>query len=212
MQTLPIGVLGGTFDPIHLGHIHLATTALKLCNLQKILLIPCHQSPIRNQPIASAEDRLHMVKLAINDPIHLFADEREIKRPGLSYTIETLKSLRQEYPNIALALIMGSDAFNKFDEWHEWQKILDIVHLIIVNRPGSWQIINPNALELLKKHQITDIQQLQKQIAGLIYLTDIKPLPITATQVRALIKEHKSASHLVAPDVWQYIYKKQLYT
>jgi nicotinate-nucleotide adenylyltransferase len=211
MQTLPIGILSGTFDPIHLGHIHLANTIQKLCQLQKILLIPCSQSPLRNQPIASAEDRLSMVKLAINDPAHLFADDREIKRGGLSYTIETLKSLRQENPDTPLALIMAIDVFNRFDEWHDWQNILQLVHLIIANRPGSWQITNPKAMELLRKHQITDPQQLQKQIAGLIYLTDINPLPIAATQIRALIKEHKSASHLVAPGVWQYICKKQLY-
>ena len=211
MQTLPIGLLSGTFDPIHLGHIHLANTVQKLCQLQKILLIPCTQSPLRDQPIASAEDRLSMIKLAINDPTHLFADDREIKRKGLSYTIETLKSLRQENPNTPLALIMAIDVFNRFDEWHDWQNILQLVHLIIANRPGSWQITNPEAMELLRKHQTSDPQQLQKQIAGSIYLADINPLPIAATQIRTLIKENKSASHLVAPDIWQYICKKQLY-
>jgi len=212
MQTLPIGILGGTFDPIHLGHIHLAATIKKLCHLQKILLIPCFQSPLRNLPIASAEDRLNMVKLAINDHTHFFVDDREIKHAGLSYAIETIKSLRLEYADTPLALIMSIDAFNRFNEWHEWQSILDVTHLIIANRPGSWQITNPKMMELLHKHQITDTEQLQKQIAGLIYLADIAPLPIAATQIRALIKEHKNASHLVAPGVWQYICKKQLYT
>lgn len=211
MQKLPIGILSGTFDPIHIGHIHLATTIQKLCHLQKILLIPCSQSPLRNRPIASAKDRLNMTKLAISGINHFFVDDREIKRAGLSYTIETLKSLRQEYINTPLALIMATDVFNRFNEWHEWQNILNFVHLLIANRPGSWQITNKSALELLHKYQTIDIQQLQKQLSGLIYLADVKPLPIAATQIRALIKEHKNASHLVTPDVWQYICKKQLY-
>ncbi|CAL7962537.1 putative nicotinate-nucleotide adenylyltransferase [Gammaproteobacteria bacterium] len=212
MQTLPIGIFGGTFDPIHLGHTHLANTMQKLCYLQKILLIPCFQSPLRNPPIASAKDRLNMVKLAINDPTHFFADDREIKHADLSYTIETIRSLRLEYADTPLALIMSIDAFNRFDEWHEWQSILEATHLLIANRPGSWQITNPKMMELLHKHQIIDTEQLQKQTAGLIYLANINPLPITATQIRALIKKHKSANHLVAPGVWQYICKKQLYT
>lgn len=212
MQTLPIGILGGTFDPVHLGHIHLAITIKKLCHLQKILLIPCFQSPLRSPPIASTEDRLNMVKLATGDHTQFFADDREIKHANLSYTIETIRSLRLEHADTPLALIMSIDNFNQFDKWHEWQSILEVTHLLIANRPGSWQITNPNVMKLLHKHQITRAEQLQKQIAGLIYLTDIAPLPIAATQIRVLIKEHKDASHLVAPSVWQYICKKQLYT
>lgn len=211
MQTLPIGILGGTFDPIHLGHIHLATIMQELCHLQKILFIPCFQSPLRSSPIANPEDRLNMVKLALDNSKHFFADDREIKATSTSYTIKTLKSLRKENHNTPLALIMGIDAFNRFDEWHEWQNILEFTHLLIANRPGS-QLTNEKAVKLTHKHQIIDIEQLQKQTAGLIYLADINPLPIAATQIRSLIKEHKDASHLVAPSVWQYIRKKHLYT
>ena len=211
MQTLPIGILGGTFDPIHLGHTHLASVMQKLCHLQKILLIPCSQSPLRNQPVASAEDRFNMVKLAITDPVHFFADDHETKRTGLSYTIETLRSLRQENSTTPLALIMAIDAFDKLDEWHEWQSILEVAHLLIANRTGA-QLTNPKVMALLNKYQITDTEQLQKQTAGLIYLADINPLPISATQIRTLIKKNKDASYLVAPGVWQYICKKHLYT
>lgn len=213
MQMLsPIGIFSGTFDPIHLGHTHLASTIQQLCSLQRILFIPCLQSPLRNQPIASAQDRFEMVKLATNSINHFFADDREIKRAGLSYTIETLKSLRKEHINTPLVLIMGNDVFNRFDEWHNWQNILDFVHLLITNRQNPWKITNKNALELLYKYQTTDIQQLQKQIAGLIYSIDIEPLPIAATKVRDLLREHKNIEHLVDHRVREYIYKKQLYT
>jgi nicotinate-nucleotide adenylyltransferase len=211
MHPSPIGILGGTFDPIHLGHIHLAKKMLQLCNLQKILLIPCQQSPMRDPPTASATDRFNMVKLAIAGQSNLFADDHEIKRPGVSYTIETLKFLRQENKNTPLALIMAIDAFNKFDEWHEWQRILEFVHLLVANRPDFQKITNPKIIELLNKQQVTDTQQLQKKMAGLIYLADINPLPISAKKIRALIKKQKDASHLVTPKVWQYICEKHLY-
>lgn len=211
MQTQPIGILSGTFDPIHLGHTHLANKMLQLCNLQKILLIPCSQSPLRTQPIAPPTDRLNMVKLAIANQTQLSIDAREINQDGISYTIETLKSLRQKNKTTPLALIMGTDVFNRFIEWHEWQKILELVHLLIAHRPGSWQITNPKAIELLRQWQITTPQELQKKIAGLIYLTNINPLPIAATKIRTLLKNRKDASSLVAPAIWQYLCKKQLY-
>jgi nicotinate-nucleotide adenylyltransferase len=211
MQIPPIGILSGTFDPIHLGHIHLATEIQKICCLQKTLLIPCFNSPIKDKPFASTKDRLIMAKLAVKNINNFQVDDREIKRSGLSFTIETLKSLRAEYINTPLALIMGTDVFNKFDEWHEWKHILDLTHLLIANRPNSWNISNLNSLKLLKKHQTNNIQQLQKQNAGLIYLTDIKPLPISATEIRTLLKNKKRTEHLLPADIYKYIYKKKLY-
>lgn len=210
MQNNPIGILSGTFDPIHLGHMHLATMMLQTCNLKKIIFIPCAQSPLRKPPIASSIDRFNMVKLAIAQQNNFVADDREIKQGGISYTIKTLESLRQEYQT-PLALILGSDVFNRFLAWYAWQKILATVHLLVAKRPGTWEITNQDALKLLHQHQTVNIQQLQNKISGLIYVTDINPLPIAATKVRTLINTQQDASSLVAPAVWQYICNKQLY-
>jgi nicotinate-nucleotide adenylyltransferase len=212
MQTQPIGILGGTFDPIHLGHTHLASKMLQICHLKKILLIPCSQSPLRKQPIVSSKDRLNMVSLAIDCLDHFEVDDREIKRGGISYTIETLEALRQENPETPLAFIIAIDAFNRFDEWHEWQRILECAHLLIANRPGFGQLTNHQVLNLLHQHQTNDPLLLQKQTSGLIYLANIEPLPIMATTIRALLKEQKDASKLVAQKVWQYIGINHLYT
>ena len=211
MNKLPIGILGGTFDPIHLGHIHLATTIYKSCNLQKIILIPCYQSSLRTKPIASAEDRFNMAQLATKNLPYLDVDNYEIKHPTISYTTNTLEYLRQKNPSTPLALIIGIDAFNRFDEWHEWQKILELAHLIIANRPNNLQTTNEKIVKLLTERQVFAPEQLQNNPFGLIYCVDINPLPIAATEIRTLIKQQKDASLLVNPEVWQYINDNKLY-
>lgn len=211
MQNLPIGILGGTFDPIHLGHTHLAKKILTLIPLQSILLIPCNQSPLKNQPVASADNRLNMVKIAIKNNPKFLAQNCEIERGGLSYTVDTLRTLKQIYPDNSLIFIIGIDAFNKFNEWEDRYEILKLAHLIVVNRPGFLPTTNLKVIELLEKYQTKDASSLQKQNAGLIYLVDIEPLPISATQIRDLIKNNQSASNLVAKEVWKYICKNKLY-
>ncbi len=212
MLTSPIGIFGGTFDPIHLGHIHLVKVIYETCHLQKILLVPCYQSPFKNTPTTAAHDRLNMIKLAIKSLPFLEIDDYEVKRPVISYTIQTLEYLRQKNSSTPLAFIIGTDAFNRFDEWQRWQEILEFTHLIVVNHPKVTTISNKNALALVANRQTLQPEELQKKIAGLIYVADIKPLPVSATEIRNLIKERQDTSNLVTPEVWQYINKHKLYT
>ena len=149
-----IGIFGGTFDPIHLGHIHFANTIYKLCDLQKILLVPCNKSPLRTQPIASAQDRFNMLKLACQNFPHMSVEDYEILRPETSYTVNTLKHLKQKYSSSPLALIMGIDAFNSFDKWHKWEEILELSHLIIADRPGFKQDTSEKITKILEEKQI----------------------------------------------------------
>jgi nicotinate-nucleotide adenylyltransferase len=211
MTTLPIGIFGGTFDPIHLGHIHLAKTIYRLCGLQKIILIPCHQSPFKVISKASAKDRFNMTWLAIKNLRFLEVDNYEIAHPSVSYTIQTLEHLHQKNRTTPLALIIGIDSFNRFDEWHQWPKILDFAHLLITNRKKTEKVTNKVAMNLLAKRQTFDHKELQKKMSGLIYLADINPLSISATEIRNLIKTQKDASQLVTPEVWQYINNHKLY-
>ncbi|OGT06369.1 MAG: nicotinate (nicotinamide) nucleotide adenylyltransferase [Gammaproteobacteria bacterium GWF2_41_13] len=155
-QTQPIGILGGTFDPIHQGHLQIALIALQQLHLQKIHFIPCFQPPHRNQPIASPNDRLAMVKLAIGNNTAFNADDREIKRGNISYTIDTLKSLRQDYPDTPLCLIIGTDAFQELQQWHHWKELIDYAHLVVMYR----QTDQPQQSNALIENKFSGLEQI----------------------------------------------------
>lgn len=131
-----IGVLGGTFDPVHNAHLHIALDAVKQCDLEKCLLLPNNIPPHRAQPTASNAQRLAMLTAAIEGYDQLAINTCELERDGASYMIDTLKHLKQQYPQYDLALIIGADSFITFDQWHLWQDILHTAQLIVFNRPG----------------------------------------------------------------------------
>lgn len=206
-----IGILGGTFDPIHLGHLHLAKTILQQTYLQQIKLIPCYQSPHRDQPNVRAKDRLEMLKLAIADNPFLIAEGCELKKPRVSYTVDTLKLLLKKLPEgFSLCLIMGADAFAQFTLWHKWQEILKLSNIIVATRPGvdtSCKKLPPNFPATIVTHPI----KLHKKAAGLIWFTDIKPLDISATTIRHFIKTGKDVSAFLPEPVLNYIEEHKLY-
>jgi len=214
----PIGILGGTFDPIHLGHLHLANEVCKQAKLKKIILIPCAQSPTRSQPIANSKDRLIMLEKAIINLPNLIINDLEIQHGGSSYTIDTLKALSSsaDYINKSFCLIMGSDAFANFmTTWYQWEKILDLAHLIVADREKITPILdNDTELNNLVKHrQIFSPEQLNTQKSGNIMLLNIQPLPISSTLIRSLLKDKKydEAKKLLPKPVFQYILENNLY-
>jgi len=121
----PIGILGGTFDPVHNGHIQLAQAILKKLPLEKILFIPCYQPVHRGKPIATPQQRLNMLRLVTDTEPKFAISEAEINRQGPSYMIDTLAELKKLYPYNPLCLTLGMDAFAKLDTWHQWQQLLD---------------------------------------------------------------------------------------
>lgn len=190
------GVFGGTFDPIHNGHLAIARQAQEKCQLSHVIFIPCHIPALRGQPQSSSKDRLKMVELAIQDKMNFIADDREIKRDGTSYMIDTLTSLQQQTPHEKFALIIGYDAWQHFPKWHHYQLILEQFELIIIHRPGY-------SLEhqaLLKKHQHT------------IRIMPQPAFEISATNIRQLIKKQAhNITQQLPPAVWDYIQQQKLY-
>lgn len=189
-----IGILGGTFDPIHNAHMNIAELALQHCQLEHIYFVPCQLPVHRPAAQASAIDRLNMVKLAVETETKFSADDREITRQTPSYMIETLNSFKTEFPDEAIALILGFDAWKHFKSWHEWQTILEHYHLIIVKRPG-YRLAHQDLIKQNNAHIIEEADE-----------------PVSATQLRTTLKTSPLEAEKSLPKaVFDYIVRQALY-
>ena len=207
----PIGLLGGTFDPIHIGHLRPAIEARDAIGLAEIRLIPNHIPPHRANPFCSSEQRLAMVKLAAAENAGFLVDERELKRDKPSWTIDTLIELRHELPDTPLCFLMGMDSLLGLAGWHRWQELLDHAHLVVSVRPG-WRPDYPGEVaELLARHHTTDATALHQRLAGHIWLADNQPIELSATRLRALLAAGEDPRYLLPPSVADYIRQQGLY-
>ncbi|MGJ8619209.1 MAG: nicotinate-nucleotide adenylyltransferase [Methylophilaceae bacterium] len=210
-----VGILGGTFNPIHYGHLRMAQELADGLGMDKVKFIPSANPPHKDSVTVSAEHRATMVKLAIADNPKFSIDELELKRDGASYTIDTLISLRETLGNdTAICLMMGSDAFVKLNTWHRWQDLLDYAHIILVQRPnqGKPQETLPEELQtLLRDHYIEDVSELSKTNAGLLNMQAISAHDISSSQIRENLKHGQSMKYLLPNEVIEYIQQEQLY-
>jgi nicotinate-nucleotide adenylyltransferase len=206
-----VGILGGTFDPIHFGHLRTALDVMQGVGLDEVRFIPLYQAVHRPQPKAPAELRLRMLQAAISHQPDFSADDRELKRQGDSYMVDTLTSLREELGDRPLCLILGGDAFCHFLSWHRPQQILRLAHLVVMQRPGHGEIHAPALLKLLSSHQIQAPTELRKAPAGQIYFQPVTQLEISSTQIRALIVAGKSPHYLLPESVMKLIEAEDLY-
>lgn len=211
----PLGILGGTFDPIHHGHLRPALDLVEQLGLQKMLLIPCRVPPHRPQPQASASQRLAMLQRAVASETCFRIDERELQRPGPSYMVDTLQSLREQYPDTPLCLCLGMDAFIGLPQWYHWQQIIELAHIVVSHRPG-WQLDEQSMptplLDYLRTRQIQTPSELGQSLAGRLRLQEVTQLAIAATDLRQRIAAGRSARYLLPEAVWEYIQQQGLYS
>lgn len=206
-----IGIFGGTFDPIHYGHLRLALELYEALDLANVHIIPCYRPVHRKLPVASPEDRLAMVKRAVMDEPALYADAREIHRKSPSYTIDTLLELRQEFPSIPLCLLVGIDAFLGLPSWHRWKEILTIAHIIIAHRP-QYQLPTDGVIaNLLQERLQNDIAFLHTNLSGAILFRPITALEISATDIRKQIAMGRNPRYLLPDVVYDYIKQNGTY-
>jgi nicotinate-nucleotide adenylyltransferase len=209
-----VGILGGSFNPIHYGHLRMAQELADALNFTEVRFIPSANPPHKDSITVSAEHRAAMVKLAIEGNPRFTLDTCELDRVGVSYTIETLIELRESSGgDTALCLMMGSDAFIKLNTWHRWQSLLDYAHIILVQRPGMPPPSKlPTELEtLLHDHYTEQVSDLSKENAGFINMQTISALEISATQIRELLKHELSTRYLLPDAVIAYIKQQKLY-
>lgn len=211
-----IGTLGGTFDPVHNGHIRLALEAQQQLKLDQVRLIPVNIPAHRSKPVTSPAHRLAMITLAIENEPDLYVDTRELESEDISFTINTLKSLRQELSDDALCLIVGRDAFEKIDSWKDWQDLLDYAHIIVANRPDISMDKSTNNISLelqrwIENHQITDHALLKNNLSGNIVFINIPMLDISSSMIRQCYSEHQTTDKLLPTIIQTYIKDNHLY-
>ena len=195
----PLGIFGGTFDPIHYGHLRTAFELLQVLRLAEVRFLPAGQPPHRDTPRCDARRRLEMVQAAVADQPGFAVDDRELRRDGPSYTVTTLRELRAEMPGRSLCLIIGMDAFLGLPEWHEWRAILDLAHLVVAHRPG-WSLPQEGLMaDLLAERGTASAEDLCSSPAGLIHVHGVTPLEISSTDLRELIVAGRDPRYLV-PD------------
>lgn len=203
----PMGVFGGTFDPIHFGHLRTAFEMLQALRFDEVRFMPCGNPPHRGEPFADAELRLAMVRAATEGQAGFVVDDRELLRDGPSYSVDTLSALRSEFPLRPLALIIGMDAFLNLTKWHQWREILQLAHIVVAHRPG-WRAPDMGPLGTLLAdrgtHRIGDLHQAR---SGHIYIHDVTQLEISSTEIRELIAAGRDPRFLM-PDAVRAVIEK----
>jgi len=197
----PLGLFGGTFDPIHNGHLRTAFELLQALKLSELRFLPTGNPPHRDQTQADASQRLAMVRAAVADQPGFTVDDREVRRTGLSYSVDTLAELRAEYPQRPLCLLLGMDAFLGLPNWHRWKEILELAHVVVAHRPG-WKAPTQGPLgEVMVDRGTGGIRDLHGSKGGRIYVHAVTQLEISSTELRQQIAAGGDPRYLVPDSV-----------
>ena len=200
-----MGVFGGTFDPIHYGHLRTAYEMLQALRFDEVRFMPCGNPPHRKAPHADAQLRLEMVRVATDGQYGFVVDDRELQREGPSYSVDTLSALRTEYPLRPIGLIIGMDAFLSLPKWYHWREILRLAHIVVAHRPG-WRAPDMGPLgELLTDHGTHRIGDLHQAKEGHIYIHDVTQLEISSSDIRELVTMGRDPRFLLPDAVCEVI-------
>ncbi len=208
-----LGILGGSFDPIHHGHIKPVIAAAKQLSLSRVLLIPTHIPAHKPSLVATPEQRATMVKLACKEDKLLQLDNRELQRNTTSYTLTTLKEIKANSQQPThLYFFIGMDSLLSFTTWYQHTEILSLCHLVVNTRPNfNLNTANAATIALLNKHKVKTIEKLRQQPFGGIYFTQTTEENISSTQIRHQLQQGKNCTELIPEAIYRYIKKQQLY-
>jgi nicotinate-nucleotide adenylyltransferase len=206
-----LGILGGTFDPIHYGHLRPAQEVLRALDLAEMRVIPAANPPHRRPPVATPEQRLRMVELAVAGVPGFTVDERELRRNGPSYTVLTLESLCSEFGGRPMCLLMGLDAFEGIETWHQWQRLPELAHFIVMTRPG-WELPAGDRLPPWARGRVVrETSKLTETSAGKIYFQAVTPQDISATRIREALARGEPVEAWLPSAVLEYIRANRVY-
>lgn len=214
----PIGILGGTFDPIHNGHLRLAQEALEQCHLANVRFIPSGTPPHRSPPTASAQHRVNMVRLALHGNAAFVLDEREAARNDPCYSVDTLSTLRTELGlQQSICLLLGGDAFLQLHTWHEWKRLFELAHIVVVQRAGmplgnAMAKADATLRDEYHARLAPAPRVLHESAAGSVLVVDMPALEISATDIRKRCTEGRSIRYLMPETVTHYIHTQNPYS
>ena len=198
-----IGIYGGSFDPVHLGHLKTATSIKNELDIERLFLLPCYE-PVHKQSLNySSEQRLEMLSLAIQDFPELEIDTREILREGSSFMIDTLIELVEEFNNHTICLIIGMDSFINFKTWKQWDEFADLVHMVVLPRSGD----QPDKKSLDTFDLAKDKDHLKSELTGLLYFSNSKLINISSSDIRDKIANDQDLDQLVPSSVINFLQK-----
>ena len=211
-----IGIFGGTFDPIHYGHIKPALCVKQALNLSQLRFVLNRFPPHREEPWLSVQQRLFLLKCALKNHPDIIIDQRELNRDGPSYMVDTLRSIKADFPDEGLCLIIGMDAFYGLTSWHQWQSIFDLCHLVVTTRPGFDKTaiadhMSAEDYQFLASKMTQDVKALTPRETGKILLQSVPQLDISSTQIRANLLNGDDISQWVSEEVRQQLTRKTFY-
>jgi len=205
---MKIGIFGGTFDPIHFGHLSAALELKEQLRLDRVHFVPCHYPPHRSHPVASGKQRIAMVTAALADEKSFVADNRELLKESASFSIETIDGFRQEYGNdTSLYFFMGMDSLLNFTSWHRWKEFLNVCHIVVAARPGATA---PQEDTEIGRYCLTH-QTTEEKTHGTIRIFSTTPLEISASKIRKKIIEGSTPRFLLPESSWSFIKEHKLY-
>jgi nicotinate-nucleotide adenylyltransferase len=195
-----IGIYGGTFDPIHFGHLRPALDVKQALALDQVRFLPNRSLPDREPPMLDVEQRKILLELAISSMPDFEMDARELERESMSFMVDTLISLREDFPDDSLCLILGMDAFSGLHQWHQWQKILDLCHIVVTTRPGfSWPDVPE--MKALETCRVDDVSALKAVNTGRILLQSVLQLDISSSYIRKQLQGGYDIRYLLPENV-----------
>lgn len=204
-------ILGGTFDPIHFGHLRSAVEIHERLGVKKVKLIPSFLPPHRDEPGSTPQQRLEMLELAARDVQYLEIDDREIRREGKSYSIDTLRSLRAEIGDAPLHLILGLDAWSIIGSWREWQQLTDFAHIVVIERAGKEPAMPETVNEWYRERRVEDPRVLRQTPGGNICRIGLTRLDISSTRIREIFSAGGCPDYLLPREVIDYVREHGLY-
>jgi nicotinate-nucleotide adenylyltransferase len=206
-----IGIFGGTFDPVHYGHLGLARAACEAAELERVIFVPLGVAPHRDQPIASPDLRVQTLAAELESYHGFEIDTTEIEKTSTSWTIETLEHFSRRMPDETLCLLMGSDAFKSIDTWHRWRSLMEYCHIIFVNRAGIEMNLNETVAKFLAENEMKDTKGLFAASTGGVYRIDADIPDISSSAVRERLASGLPVDEYVPEGVLNIIMKNGIY-